>query len=138
MIVLSEIDIRSLKSKTSLKKQGHCGSSDISSGTYILCEKSPLISQHQPREELKLLLAAQLKALSRESRRQFLSLPNTFPGKYPFTGIVKTNALPCGSGSYVAGVYPTVSRINHSCILNAHNSWNSSKEQETIHAIRPI
>ncbi|OKP09612.1 hypothetical protein PENSUB_5001, partial [Penicillium subrubescens] len=91
-----------------------------------------------PREELNLLRAAQLKAMSRESLRQFLSLPNNFPGKCPFTGIVKVNALPCGSGSYVGGVYPTVSRINHSCILNAHNSWNSSKEQETIHAIRPI
>lgn len=79
-----------------------------------------------------------LKAMSKSSQRQFLSLHNNSPGKYPFGGIFKTNALPCGSGSSIGGVYPTVCFINHSCIPNAHNSWNSNEEHETIHAIRPI
>ncbi|KAJ5642620.1 hypothetical protein N7490_006620 [Penicillium lividum] len=120
------------------KGKGLVARFNISSGTRILCEQPLLITQHKPHEELELLLAAQLKAMSKELQRQFLSLHNNFPGKYPFSGIVKTNALPCGSGSHVGGVYPTVSLINHSCIPNAHNSWNSSKEQETIYAIRPI
>ncbi|XMA20790.1 hypothetical protein WAI453_013581 [Rhynchosporium graminicola] len=76
--------------------------------------------------------------MSESSQRQFLALHNNFPGKYPLSGIVKTNALPCGSGSLVGGIYPTACFINHSCIPNAHNSWNSAKEHETIHAIRTI
>lgn len=76
--------------------------------------------------------------MPRASQRQFLSLHNNFPGRYPFSGIVKTNALPCGSSSVVGGVYPTACLINHSCIPNAHNSWNSREGHETIHAIRPI
>jgi SET domain len=75
---------------------------------------------------------------SKTEQRQFFSLHNNFPGKYPFSGIVKTNALPCGSGSMIGGVYPTICRINHSCLPNAHNSWNSETRCETIHAIRYI
>jgi hypothetical protein len=87
---------------------------------------------------LELVLATKLRALSRESQRQDLSLHNNFPGKRPFSGIFKTNALPCGPGSPVGGVYPTVCLINHSCIPNAIHSWNGNTEQETIHAVRPI
>jgi len=89
-------------------------------------------------DELERDLAGKLRALSRGEQRQFLSLHNNFPGKYPFGGIVKTNALPCGSGSPVGGVYPTACLINHSCYPNAHNNWNPDAEHETIHAIRPI
>jgi SET domain len=120
------------------KGKGLISRFNISSGTRILCEKPLLIVQPRPREELEPLLAEKLKAMSRTLQRQFLTLHNNFPGKYPFSGIVKTNALPCGSGSQVGGVYPTVCLINHSCIPNAHNSWNSTKEHETIHAIQPI
>jgi hypothetical protein len=81
---------------------------------------------------------AKLKAMSELSQRQFLALHNNFPGKYPFSGIVKTNALPCGSGSPIGGVYSTLCFINHSSIPNVHNNWNSAEEHETIHAIRMI
>lgn len=88
--------------------------------------------------KLEGILAKKLRAMPRESQRQFLSLHNNFPGKSPFSGTFKTNALPCGSGSSVGGIYPTVCLINHSCLPNAHNSWNSAEEHETIHAIRAI
>lgn len=120
------------------KGKGLVARFNISRGTRILCEEPLLIIQPKPREELELLLATKLKVLSRASQRQFLSLHNNFPGKYPFSGIVKTNALPCGSGSLVGGIYPTACLINHSCIPNSHNSWNKNKEHETIYAIRPI
>ncbi|KAL9101671.1 MAG: hypothetical protein Q9163_003092 [Psora crenata] len=83
-------------------------------------------------------IVAKLKTLSKTEQRQFLSLYNNFPGKHPFSGIVKTNALPCGPNSMVGGVYPTICLINHSCLPNAHNSWNSDTKCETIHAIRNI
>lgn len=83
-------------------------------------------------------IAAKLKALSKAEQRQFLSLYNNFPGKHSFSGIVKTNALPCGPDSTIGGVYPTICLINYSCLPNAHNSWNSDTKCETIHAIRFI
>ncbi len=87
---------------------------------------------------MELSIATSLKTLTKVEQRQFLSLYNNFPCKHPFSGIVKTNALPCGSGSTVGGVYPTICLINHCCLPNAHNSWNSDTKWETIHAIRYI
>ncbi|KAF2804535.1 SET domain-containing protein [Mytilinidion resinicola] len=120
------------------KGKGLVARFNISKGTRILVEKPLLTVRSMPPNELEPVLAARLKALSKASQRQFLSLRNNFPGKYPFSGIVKTNALPCGPGSPVGGVYPTACLINHSCIPNSHHSWNSNVEHETIHAVRPI
>ncbi len=83
-------------------------------------------------------VATKLKSLSKPQQQQFLSLHNNFPGKHPFSGVVKTNALPCGPDSFIGGIYPTICLINHSCLPNAHNNWNSETECETIHAIRHI
>ena len=83
-------------------------------------------------------IAEKLKSLSKTQQRQFLLLHNNFPGKHPFSGIVKTNALPCGSNSGIGGIYPTVCLINHSCLPNAHSSWNSDTKCETSYAIRYI
>lgn len=83
-------------------------------------------------------IATKLKSLSKTQQRQFLLLHNNFPGKNPFSGVVKTNALPCGPNSVVGGIYPTICLINHSCLPNAHNNWNSDTKCETIHAIRFI
>ncbi|KAJ6780544.1 hypothetical protein PWT90_06632 [Aphanocladium album] len=112
--------------------------SNIPRGTRILMEK-PLLTVRIARPELlENMVASKLKTLSKPQQRQFLSLHNNFPGKHPFSGITRTNALPCGSGSPIGGIYPTICLINHSCLPNAHNNWNSEQEQETIHAIRPI
>ncbi|KAG4435222.1 hypothetical protein IFR05_009298 [Cadophora sp. M221] len=120
------------------KGKGLVSRFNIAKGTRILCEKPLLTAGPMPPDALERSLATKLKAMSRESQRQFLSLHNNFLGKNPFSGIFKTNALPCGSGSLVGGVYPTSCFINHSCMPNAHNNWNSAKEHETIHAIRFI
>jgi hypothetical protein len=79
-----------------------------------------------------------LKLLPKEQQREFLRLHNNFPGQYPFSGIVKTNALPCGPDSAIGGLYPTICLVNHSCLPNAHNNWNSDSQNETIHALRFI
>jgi hypothetical protein len=83
-------------------------------------------------------IAIELEELSVVQKQQFFSLHNNFPGSHPLSGIVKTNALPCGSGSSTGGLYPKTCLINHSCLPNAHNNWNSNKNLETIHAIRYI
>ncbi|CAG8953446.1 hypothetical protein HYFRA_00010195 [Hymenoscyphus fraxineus] len=111
---------------------------DIPKGTRIIYEKPLFTAGPMPASELEGFLATKLKGLSKESQRQFLSLHNNFPGKNPFSGIFKTNALHCGFGSLISGIYPTICLINHSCMPNAHKSWNSVEGHETIHAVRSI
>jgi hypothetical protein len=84
------------------------------------------------------LLAKKLGTLPKDVQRQYLSLHNKSPGKHPFTNIFRTNALPCGVDSPVGAVYPTICRINHSCVPNSHHSWDANARHETIYAIRPI
>ncbi|KAI2617863.1 hypothetical protein GGR54DRAFT_201187 [Hypoxylon sp. NC1633] len=49
-----------------------------------------------------------------------------------------TNCLPCGPGSTIGAVYPTIWLISHSCLQMPNTIWNEDDEVETIHAIRPI
>ena len=121
------------------KGQGLVACFNIAKGTRILSE-NPLLttSNLSPISLMESNIAMKLKSLPKTQQRQFLSLHNNFPGRYPFSGVVKTNALPCGPNSMIGGIYPTICLINHSCLPNAHNSWNSDTECETIHAIRYI
>lgn len=129
----SEYAIRSIQHKG----KGIIARVGIASGTRVFVEK-PLFTASSPMGNVDNVVLAKVKALSKEQQRQYLSLHNNCPGKNPFTGIFKTNALPCGAGSPVGAVYPTICLINHTCIPNAHNSWNSKTRLETIHAIREI
>jgi hypothetical protein len=121
------------------KGRGLVAPFNIAKGKRIISEK-PLFTTHNISQPgvMEINVAAKLRALSKPEQRQFLSLHNNFPGKNPFGGIVKTNALPCGPDSIVGGIYPTICLINHSCLPNAHNSWNSNTNCETIHATRFI
>jgi SET domain len=121
------------------KGKGLIARLNIAKGKRILSEKPLFTSLNlSPISLMESNVVTKLKKLSKTEQRQFLSLHNKFPGKHPFSGIVKTNALPCGSGSTIGGIYPTICLINHSCLSNAHQSWNSDTNSETIHAIRPI
>ena len=125
------------------KGKGLVARVDIAKGTRILVEKPFLTQVNVPNlqraDELEKELASKLKSLPKLEQRRYLSLHNAFPGKYPFTGIFKTNCFPCGpSGSVIGGVFPTICLINHSCLPNVHHNWNEEIHQETIHAIRPI
>lgn len=121
------------------KGKGLVARFNIGKGKRILSEKPLLTTSNlSPMSLMESNIAVKLQALSKTEKRQFLSLHNNFPGKHPFSGIVKTNALPCGTDSVIGGVYPTICLINHSCLPNAHNSWNSDAKCETIHAIRFI
>ncbi|CAG9988739.1 unnamed protein product [Clonostachys byssicola] len=121
-----------------LKGIGLVALQDIPQGTLIIRERPLLVARPGAPGALEDFLSSELKKLDKASQRQFLSLHNNFPGKHPFAGIMKTNALPCGSGSEIGAVYPTICRINHSCLPNSQNTWNSDTKIETIFAIRPI
>ncbi|KAJ3562907.1 hypothetical protein NPX13_g8387 [Xylaria arbuscula] len=111
---------------------------DILKGTRIICEKPLFTLGDSTAASMNRLVAEKLKLLSKDKQREFLSLHNNFPGKYAFAGIFKTNAIPCGHGSSMGGVYTTACLINHSCIPNANNCWNEAAQHETIHATRDI
>lgn len=120
------------------KGRGLIARVNIPSGTRILCEKPLFTAQPTIPSVMEPILATKLKALPKASQRQFLSLHNNFPGKYPFSHTFGTNALSCGPDSAVGGVYPTICLINHSCMPNCHNNWNDDLKHETIHAVTPI
>ncbi|KAL7917056.1 hypothetical protein ACQKWADRAFT_307697 [Trichoderma austrokoningii] len=111
---------------------------NIPKGTRIICEKPLLTVGPMSPHKLESFIAKELKGMSKTSQRQFLSLHNNFRGSNPFSGIFRTNALPCGPGSPIGGIYPTACFINHCCIPNAHNNWNGAEGHETIYATRSI
>lgn len=111
---------------------------DIPKGTRIICEKPLFTAINTSSPLMHRSVAEKLKLLPKDKQREFLSLHNNFPGQYAFAGVVKTNALPCGPGASVGGVYATICLINHSCIPNTHNNWNEAAQHETIHATRDI
>ncbi|KAI9869147.1 MAG: hypothetical protein M1813_002971 [Trichoglossum hirsutum] len=125
------------------KGQGLIAAQHIPRGTRILCEKPlftiPHYRSNRQFQDIHLLVADKLKRLAKDEQRAFLSLHNNFRGtNNPFTGIIRTNALPLGPGALDGGIFLEISRINHACLPNSQNTWNSTREQETIHAVRDI
>jgi hypothetical protein len=110
---------------------------NISTGTRIIAEK-PLFEVISSASGLENVIVTKVKALSKGHQRQYLSLHNNHPGKTPFSGIFRTNALPCGPSSLTSAVYPTICLINHNCLPNSYHSWNSATSMETVHAGRDI
>lgn len=83
-------------------------------------------------------LAKSLKALPKDHQRAFLSLHNNYPSKIPLSNIIRSNGYPLGPTSEVGGVFPNLSRINHSCKPNAKLSWNPAVQMYVVYAIRPV
>ena len=84
-------------------------------------------------------MAASVAKLDDGKRQVLFSLHNAFEDEETRElGIFRTNALPLGSGSSTGGIFVESSRINHSCIHNAQNTWNENLGKLTIHAMRDI
>ena len=130
------------------KGKGLVACSHIAKGTRILQEKPLLtIEKVLPMDRRELNLVEKLMTLSELQRHMFHSLHNNFPGEYPCSGIVDTNAwldkpddLDSDSSDHPerVSIYPKISRINHSCLPNAYYYWNSNTKCATVHAICPI
>ena len=56
------------------------------------------------------------------------------PCKKTLWGIWQTNSVPLGSYR-VSGIFPTVSRINHSCRPNAHHVWCPERQKEQVQTL---
>ena len=74
--------------------------------------------------------------LSTSEQRKFLDLhcPER-PGWSRGFSIYEANCYEMGPGTCIC---LDASRINHSCISNAHYAWNSNIERETVHAVKDI
>ncbi|KAK3823274.1 MAG: hypothetical protein J3Q66DRAFT_279252 [Benniella sp.] len=119
------------------KGKGMFAARSITRGACILSE-SPLlyVGKTSP-----LTNAQVINTLSEENRKVFFSLSNAFqedPLLPHSTGIIRTNALPLGRVSHEGAVYPTLSRINHSCVPNAMHTWNPLTMKGYINATREI
>jgi hypothetical protein len=49
--------------------------------------------------------------------------------------IFMTNAMECGNG---AAVFEVAARFNHCCVPNAFFSWNGTKHEERIYAVKDV
>ena len=123
------------------KGQGLIAVQIIPKGTRILSEK-PIFTTSGRGNSLDIInqrIAKELKQISKQNQRAFLSLHNNFHGSLaPFLGIAKTNGLPLGPGATESGLFLQASRINHDCLPNCQHTWNANIGEETIHAVREI
>ncbi|KAK6351200.1 hypothetical protein TWF718_004370 [Orbilia javanica] len=122
------------------KGRGLVAAVDIEPGTQIIAEK-PLFTLSGPSiEALEGPISKILQTLPYKKQDQYRALHNNHKSNNipPLAGIFKTNALPCGCDSHIGGIYLTICLLNHSCLPNAHHSWNAKSESETIYAVLPI
>jgi hypothetical protein len=137
-VIKSRTDIWTL-SPIPGKGKGLIASKDISRGTLVLSD-APLLKTDviTSMETVEKDLVRALKVLPKDHQRAFLSLHNNYPGKNPLSNIIRSNGYPLGPGSEVGGVFPNLSRINHSCKPNAKHSWNPTLGMYVVYTIRPV
>lgn len=83
--------------------------------------------------------------LTKDERAVFLSLKQPFKDLKPLQGRVKSIASTLrieetggSSASEAIPMFPTICKINHSCIPNAYFWWNKTTACGVIHAIQEI
>lgn len=121
------------------KGKGLVANRPISPGTLIICEPALFTTESlQNAATIEKDLATIVKALPKKDQVAFLSLHNNYPGKHPFSNIIRSNGYPLGPSSDVGGVFLETARINHSCRPNAQHAWNDKLKTMLVHAVRNI
>jgi hypothetical protein len=126
------------------KGKGLIVTQDIAPGTLLISEAPILTTDVVTSFDMDITesdLKSALAKLSSEAQESFRSLHNNYAAedpKHPLSGIVRSNAYPLGAGAEVGGVFPDISRINHSCLPNTVQYWNPMLEKQTIYAVRKI
>lgn len=124
---------------------------DISPGERILSER-PLATWRsvpgQPDAESAAQIAAIVAGLRGNERRAFHALADVYSdGEKTPTGIWMSNAFRLDGGdcftpseecTVEAGVFQTISRINHDCRPNSFAAWNPALGMQTVHALHEI
>ena len=123
------------------KGLGMFATKDIEKGTRILAEKPffslterPVVSLFDPYAPSDISEA--FDRLSAKDKRKYVGLhcPER-PGCSIILSIYEANCFEMESGTCIC---LDASRINHSCVPNAHYSWNSNIKRETLHAVKDI
>lgn len=123
------------------KGLGMFATRDIRKGTRILSEKPfftlsnrPRISESDPYAPNDISKAFDRLPASEQRKFMGLHCPKR-PGCSLGVSIYEANCFEMGSGTCIC---LDASRINHSCVPNAHYSWNSSIQRQTLHAVKDI
>ncbi|KAF6228968.1 hypothetical protein HO133_007081 [Letharia lupina] len=123
------------------KGLGMFAAKDIRKGTRILAEKPffslterPVVSWSDPYAPNDIFEAFDSLPASEKFKFMGLHCPERPDCSLRFS-IYEANCFEMGSGTCIC---LDAARINHSCIPNAHYSWNSSIERETVHAVKDI
>jgi len=138
------------------KGQGVFATQDISRGTrimseepLIICKKiwdlSDVISQFEGLSPDSQRVIFELYCNRRDDRDtarwlKFESRPASLvlsvEDQVTILAIYETNCFSIRAGC--SGLFATASRMNHSCLPNAHHCWNGSLNRKTVHAVRDI
>lgn len=119
---------------TPCKGIGMFARTNISGGTRLLADQCLL---HLPGPKTLLIdieRAVGLLSPSQQEAYMKLHCPDR-PGRSPIVRIWEANCFKVDEG---AGIFLKASRINHSCMPNAHFAWNATIQRETVHAIVDI
>lgn len=123
------------------KGLGMFATRDISKGTRIVAEKPffslthrPEVSSSDPHAQNDISKAYHSLPTSEQLKYMSLHCPER-PDCSRVFSIYEANCFEMGLGTCIC---LHASRINHSCVPNAHYSWNSRIEQETVHAVKEI
>lgn len=120
------------------KGNGLVATTKIPRGTRILSE-SPLCTVpfgSRDTTQYRDAILDAVCALTQEERTEFFLLRNSHARFGDVVGRFRTNAFPLGLDKTEVGIFLDSSRLNHSCIPNAHFNWNGKKL--TVHALRDI
>ncbi|KAK0672101.1 hypothetical protein QBC41DRAFT_268860 [Cercophora samala] len=125
------------------KGKGLIATTKIRKGTRILSEAPlfKLASTQMPQNLLEALILAELHNLTKDQKRAYVALHNSYgqeTGVKPIVGIAKTNVLIFNPHKPEGGLFLDMSRVNHACRPNAHYSWNERTGRLTVHALRDV
>ena len=123
------------------KGLGMFATNSIRKGTRILAEKpffclseAPELSLIDPYAPNDISEAFDHLTINEQSKYMSLHCPERSDCS-PLVSIYEANCYEMGPGTCIC---LDASRINHSCIPNAHFSWNDSTKRITVHAVKDI
>lgn len=122
------------------KGYGIVAAGKIAKGTRILFE-APLIRVPRNigcKDQLQKSIAAKLASFPPNYGKAYFELQNMYREESPEVGVALTNILPLGPKSPEHGVFMQASRLNHSCLPNAQETWNEKAGKLSIHACRDV
>lgn len=119
---------------------GMIANRDIKQGEIIVKEDPVLVVNISlPESDRKSTLLEKFTKLGEKDRRKIESLYDSDPDgaeENKVLRIFNSNSIQVGSSGEVAGLYPTVARINHSCFPNV--VWSGLREKQQRKEIRAL